>query len=401
MGDAIISRRGSSGSTINFNNTVPYAKSDGRAINIAKSAPMVAAANNRIIVAGGDTINHSASDTAVFSYYPNSDPISLPPLTYTRYCGACALAGDVAIFAGGEGIYSYGSTDAYNTRTLEKAFTGNLSYGRANLAGTSLGDRAIFAGGTKSGGYLYARIDAITSTGEVDYSKNLTQSRSHLVAGTLRNLAFVAGGKKGTQNVWCDTVDIIDTSLNVTATDPLSSARANVGTATLGDSYILFCGGDAGSVLSDKIDVYNSSGSRVKTITLPTPTTNMFGLSFPNFVIVGGGRIPLAEGGTIPTDQAYIIDSSLTIVGTITLNTAKYLCGTATMNGKGFIFGGTNDTVCFDSVEIIELVQNLPLFPGMQYKLGDMGAEETVATTKIYQVTKGLSGYIKVSNINI
>ena len=401
MGEAFITRRGGSGGTINFNNTFLYQKGTAPSLPMAKQGTVVISSKYGILAAGGYTRNNNY-DYSVRYYDKNMEVKILETLTYPRKYSTGALAGDVAVISCGYSSSAGAKTEGYNMRTGTKVFEGVITYARYFAAGASAGEKALFIGGTDSTGRMFARVDAVTRTGELS-TANLSQARHRIAAGTLNGKAFAAGGENG--GVYYDNVDMITEDLTITEAQPLSTPRTQVGVVVMPGKFIFFFGGREATTdrvnLSNKIDVYNFDGERVKTITLPTPTTLMFGLSFDNFVVLAGGETPVGLWGSTPTNQAYVIDESLTIIATITLDAAKYGCSTGTIDEKGVIFGGSLDSADCADVEVIEVAKELLLLPGMKYKLGDMANEQTVASSTIYPITKALTGYIKVPNIAV
>ena len=397
MGEAFITRRGGSGGTINFNNTFLYQKGTAPSLPMAKQGTVVIPSKYGILAAGGFTRSNNY-DYSVRYYNKNMEVKILETLTYPRKYSAGALAGDVAVISCGYSSSAGAKTEGYNMRTGTKVFEGVITYARYFAAGASAGEKALFIGGCDSTGRIFARVDAVTSTGELS-TANLSQSRSRIGAGTLDGKAFAAGGESG--GVYYDNVDMITDDLNITAAQPLSSPRSQVGVAVMPGKFIFFFGGRDSNGFSNKIDIYNFDGERVKTIQFSTPTTLMFGLSFDNFVVLAGGDIKTSTGGSTATNKAYVIDESLTIIATITLDVAKYGCSTGTIDEKGVIFGGATDSSDCADVEVIEVAKQLLLLPGMKYKLGDMANEQTVASSTIYPITKALTGYIKVPNIAV
>ena len=80
------------------------------------------------------------------------------PLSAGRYNLAGASVGNYALFAGGFGSGEQSAVDAYNT-SLTRSIPTTLSVARNQLAGASVGNYALFAGGY---GNSSSAVDAYT-----------------------------------------------------------------------------------------------------------------------------------------------------------------------------------------------------------------------------------------------
>ena len=191
----------------------------------------------------------------------------------TRKSGrrAATTVGNYAIFAGG--MYgtsgtSYATTiDVYAGNTMTKVGSGitiELSSGRAFLAATTVGNYAIFAGGTKDG-TRQATVDVFNdSLVAIKGIDALSEARSAFPATTIEDCALFIGGElKGGKSA---TVDAYDANLVHTVPQALSEGR-NVHAVTTVGSFVLIGGGNMASAVStngtqlpvDSVEAYSYS----------------------------------------------------------------------------------------------------------------------------------------------
>lgn len=151
------------------------------------------AAGGRAVFAGGLQVNNQRS-RRVDIYDPVTGTWTDLDLPVGRNLHAGAGVADFAIFACGEG-------SGANTANVVNVLTGTvttqvLSVGRISPSGTSVGGRALIAGGN-TGGFLGQPVDQIdifdaaSGTWSVD---ELQSGRSEMGATTVRNRAMFGGG---------------------------------------------------------------------------------------------------------------------------------------------------------------------------------------------------------------
>jgi hypothetical protein len=153
---------------------------------------------------------------------------STATLSVARDFLAATTVGTKAIFAGGDDSNSaYGNptnaVDIYDASTGQWS-TATLSQPRTYLAATTVGTRALFAGGLLNGGSSSAVDIYDASTGQWS-TATLSQARYRLAATTVGTKALFAGG------VGSSAVDIFTLPPTVTVTTASSSRN---GTATVG-----------------------------------------------------------------------------------------------------------------------------------------------------------------------
>ncbi len=212
----------------------------------------------------------------MLSYYGTATPLSV-----ARNMLAGASVGNYALFAGGhDGSYS-DTVDAYNaslTRTTPTA----LSSVRRNLAGASVGNYALFAGGY--GGSYRDTVDAYDASLTRTTPTALSSARDRLAGASVGNYALFAGGYGGSYR---DTVDAYDASLTRTTPTAQSRVRDRLAGASVGN-YALFAGGYVGSY-RDTVDAYDASLTRTTPTALSSVRDTLAGASVGNYALFAGG----------------------------------------------------------------------------------------------------------------
>ena len=111
-----------------------------------------------------------------------------------------------------------------------------LSEGRSVLAATTVGNYALFGGGS-SGSNLRSTVDAYDKSLTRTIPTGLSEGRYHLAATTVGNYALFGGGYSNSSRV-----DAYDQSLTRTIPTGLSEGRSSLAATTVGN-YALFGGG--------------------------------------------------------------------------------------------------------------------------------------------------------------
>lgn len=200
---------------------------------------------NHAIFAGGR--QSSSLGYGYVDAYDDNLTQTAPSSIRRCYAHAAATVGDIAIFAGGisdNGEYSYG--EMFNSDlTLSTSTLVSLNAPRYDLAATTVGDIAIFAGGYSNINYSYSSVvDLINSEGTnvtQTSTPKLSRSRSELAATTVGNYAIFAGGYSSVYGHQ-DLVDVYDSTGTRLAADPLRVGRSGLAATTIGD-FAIFAGG--------------------------------------------------------------------------------------------------------------------------------------------------------------
>ena len=143
----------------------------------------------------------------IVSFHPDGELVRSTPtaLSVARRYLAGASVGNYALFAGGSsGSSSYRDTvDAY-AASLVRSTPTVLSVARDNVAGTSVGDYALFAGGYDGGDK--STVDAYDVSLVRSTPTVLSEARRYLAGASVGDYALFAGGISGTGG-YRDTVD--------------------------------------------------------------------------------------------------------------------------------------------------------------------------------------------------
>ena len=185
---------------------------------------------------------------------------------------AAALAGEYAVFAGGDSVDGkYDAVSAVATaysRSLVRNVPNKLSVARKSLAAASVGGYAVFAGGRNAAEYSgrtdYATVDAYNASLTRTTPTGLSVARSGMGATSVGGYALFGGGVVETLDLMGNnsiknfaTVDVYTEYLTKSTGQSLPSARYYLAAAAIGD-YALFAGGRFynGSVTSEQNNVY-------------------------------------------------------------------------------------------------------------------------------------------------
>ncbi len=283
-------------------------------------------------------------------------------LSATRHSLAATSIGDYALFGGGSGGSSK-AVDAYN-KSLTRSTLEALSAGRMSLAATSIGDYALFGGGhnyveTTDGGYTkaFSTVDA--------YNKSLTRStptalsvaRTNLAATSIGDYALFGGGYTCTTDlnlfaIYSNTVDAYNKSLTRSTPTALRFKGESLAATSIGD-YALFGGGhiyahgEYGSYETSTVDAYNKSLTRSTLEDLSVARRNLDATSIGDYALFGGGyNLVETTDGRIdkPLSTVDAYDKSLTRSTPTALSVARTNLA-ATSIGDYALFGGGHNYV--------------------------------------------------------
>ena len=282
---------------------------------------------------------------------------------------AATTVGDYALFAGGYyfnsnanyGVYSI--VDIYDT-SLTKRNCLELSVAREDVAATTVGNYALFAGGYNpyDDYSYYDTVDAY-DTSLVRTSHELYYQRGEMAATTVGNYALFGGGTSYDDDG--DIVEAISATLTRHSCNSMETSRTHMAATTVGD-YALF-GGGMSSIDSTyyychpDVDAYNSSLTKIfeedvevwvedeydpsmgwwDYITIPESLSEgrfwLAATTVGDYALFAGGvRNQRADSGSATVD---IFNSSLTRTKSQSLSKAR--CNlTATTLGKYALFAG-------------------------------------------------------------
>jgi len=269
---------------------------------------------------------------------PASAQWSKANLLEARWGLAATSVGTKALFAGGlnnSGLPS-AFVDFYDASTGTWGLM-QLSIPRGVLAATTVGTKAMFAGGGDDIGVNpRVRVDIYDdSTGTWSTAK-LSKVRTSLAAATVGTKAIFGGGFGPVGNS-VDTVDIYDDSTGTWTTATLSAARGDLAATAVG-TKVLFAGGWGGGMPSDVVDIYDDSTGNWTTAVLSSPRERLSATTNGNLAIFAGG----GDSNLGNSDVVDIYDDSTGIWTTATLSETREFLAATTVAGITIIAGGYN-----------------------------------------------------------
>lgn len=250
-----------------------------------------------------------------------------------------------------------------------------ITSGTYQLAGGSIGNYAVFAGGVTSSPintvYSYnTSLSRGTPTG-------LSQARSQFV-GSSNGTYLIFGGGVGyyyPDDIY-SSVDAYSTSLaKASSPSSLSSAKIGLASTPVGD-YVLFAGGYGSSGYLNTVEAYN------KTLQKTTPTygltysvSDLAGASIGNYALFAGGQ----RGSSTYTSVINVYDTTLTRTNSFYASSSRSGLRGASTNNHVFFVGGHNKTSNLNTVDAYDssLVQVTPTL--------------TLNSTSFYYLTVGVS----------
>ena len=269
------------------------------------------------------------------------------PLSTSRSNMAATTVGNYALFAGGETSTKYVNTvDAFyhSGGSIARKTPEVLTEAKAGLAATTVGNLALFAGGL-SGAVPASSVDSYNASLEKSKREDLSRSRYNLAAASVGNIALFAGGQtSANSNDVVATVDAYTSSgtkyANVSS---LSTARSRLAAASVGD-YALFAGGANGGNSNNiltTVDTFNSSGTRIVTgnaSNLDVARSQLAATALGDYVLFAGGLNYSLEKNT--TNLVEVYTSSLTKVASTALSASRFNLAAATAGDYVLFAGG-------------------------------------------------------------
>lgn len=260
-------------------------------------------------------------------------------LGLARKALAGGTVGDYALFAGG--IYTSGAfltnMDSYdNTLTHNGTFPARI-YAAAYLTACRCGDRLFFAGGNTADG-AQNRVYGYDTTLTRNNEPSLSAVRQKLASAVAGDYALFAGGTtNGT--TYSDVVDAYDSSFTHTVATSLRSGfgRYSMGAGTIG-GRAFFIGGQISGGVTNQVDVYtptltrSNAGAGINAKNLGCATVG-------NYLVCAGGNRS-ASGYTL-TNAAYAYNPLGTLVSPLaTLDTARTELAAAAIGNYAIFAGG-------------------------------------------------------------
>lgn len=263
---------------------------------------------------------------------------TITPLSKAREQLAATSVGNYAVFAGGDtGSYSatLNTVDAYD-KSLTRTIPTTLTDTKQTLAATTVGGHALFAGGAKNGSPV-SSVDSYDTSLTKSKRTALSVGRYNFAATTVGNRALFGGGSAGYD---IKTVDAYDSSLTRTTATDLQYKRSDLVAITIGGKALFVGGYDYNNenVLS-YVDAYDASLTHTKPTSLSVARRQLAAACTENHAIFAGGNKTQygSNYGALANVEAY--DTSLT-KSTITALSVAMQELTGTSLGGNALFGG-------------------------------------------------------------
>lgn len=192
------------------------------------------------------------------------------PLSEARAELAGASTENYAVFAGGRATSYSVVVDAFNDNLVRFNPTA-LSEARTALSGVSVGDYALFAGGFTSLGYS-SKVDAYSDELIRVTAADLTEGRCECAIATINNLCFVFGGLNGSTAGESLICDVYDADLIKCSSIEMEHSHA-YGAAAACDWYVAVAGGldnSTGTTIAS-VEMIDSTGTYLFADELFTP----------------------------------------------------------------------------------------------------------------------------------
>lgn len=301
-------------------------------LNAAGEDPAATSVGNYALFAGGYYVNDdwdSMYTSAVTAYNKSLTKSTPASLSLARFQLAATTVGNYALFAGGYRDAMQKTVDAYNT-SLTRSTPSSLGQARSAHVATTVGDYALFAGGY-DGGKAYNNVDAYNSSTTKVSVKNLSSLRYRAGAATIGNYALIAGGNNYDGTVF-QTVETYDTSLTKSTATSLTM-KCNVPAATTVGDYALFFGYSS-SVLYCIVDAYDKSLTRTNIENPSVRRDYLRATTVGDYALFAGGT----SGSTI-YDTVDVYDKSLTRTTGTPLSVPRDSMAATTI-GDYALFGG-------------------------------------------------------------
>lgn len=271
---------------------------------------------------------------------------------------AGASVGNYAIFAGGDNGQSneYNYTDGVNAydssltaqNIAQLSFSSVTDKWRSGMLSGVINNKAVFAGGYYLYKPLFGKVKVIRCDEAISYDTSLTQTqltdlssaKCNCATANTTNHLIFAGWINNTNS---NTTDAYDNSLTRSTITALGTARYYLAGASIGE-YAIFAGGKDDSTSYSLVECYDSALTKHTLENLSAIRTNFQGASFAGYAVFGGGT----------TSTPYIdrYNASLTRDTTIALSSSRSNTATGTLGSgidKRLIFaGGDNKSTVVD-----------------------------------------------------
>ncbi|HUY31344.1 MAG TPA: hypothetical protein VMV69_01080 [Pirellulales bacterium] len=256
--------------------------------------------------------------------------------------GAATAVGDDVIFAGGQDVKS--SVYVYDATTAQWSNAGSLSVARNDVAATTVGGLAVFAGGfTVDWGTetIYDNVDIYDAATDQWSTTKMPEPAASCAATSVGTKAFFAGGwfQPGAVS---NLIQIYDTSTGVWSSYQLPEELEGMSATTVGTKAI-FAGGLAPDGTESKaVFIYDAATDRWSTAALSQARSYLEATAVGTDAIFAGGyTLPTNPMEDVNTSNVVdIYDASTNQWSTAALSQARFGLEAATVGNQAMFAGG-------------------------------------------------------------
>lgn len=281
------------------------------------------------------------------------------PLSAARAMLAATTVGNYALFGGGSASSTCSNVDPYNA-SLVRQTTIALRVAASSLAATTVGNYALFGGGLDNSDDEISTVTAFSATlTRIENVTSLTSAVYSPAAATIGNYALFCGGRALSTDF--SSVSAYDASLTKkSSVTKLSYSKSMLAATTVGN-YALFGGGTRdGSSTSgtSSIDAYSASLTRTTLNAMHGGGYYLAATTVGNYALFTGGKT--TQYNLNSKTDAY--DASLTNTIATSLSAGKYELTAATVGEYALFAGGYDGDDAYQSVDAFDasLTKTMP-----------------------------------------
>ena len=355
---------------------------------------------------------------SVDAYNKNLTKSRLSALSIARHGITAASVSDYVLFAGGSAT-SYSTdtkavVDTYNKNLVRSTAT-ELSHDRDQFPTATVGNYAIFAGGFWYAPNGSGRVSATTAVVDA-YDGNLarsalselSQARNRFAATTVGNYALFGGGSPEMSNFGYSTVDAYTDGLVKVTVSDLSQARCCLAVTTVGD-YVLFGGGVCEGTSGDEVyfstvDAYDKNLTRSTPTELSVARSQLTATTVGNYALFAGGKCRNADTSMIKNcSNVDSINKNLVRSSAKDLDSGDYSLSSTSLESYALFAGRVlSDSDIVEIYSIAEKSLEMSLFKGTKYKFQNMSDEITVTEDfSTVSIPSPATGYVKFNSTTI
>lgn len=415
MSESIITRRGSGGyAKVTFD--VPCTKLNKVNVSMLSLERCKLAATtigNYALFGGGHDGNDMYIEgeycSIVDVYNNNIAKSTSTPLSMARAFFTATTIGDYALFGGGSDSYisSLSTVDAYNS-SLVRYTPSALSVGRDCLASTTVGGYALFGGGKLAGDDTdcYTTVDAYNTSLTRTTPTTLSTARCDFAAATVGDYALFGGGYNKTN--YLSVVDAYNTSLTRTTPANLLMARCYLNASCVGNHAIFGCGRAGPNAFSSNVEAYSNNLTRSSLSSFRNAREAYAATTVGDYTLFAGGVYNNTSAGSTVVERYKNVElyDNNTVKNSISvpdISFGRYDLAATTV-GDYALFGGgkyeNNSTSNYVDAFTFE-TKKIQIYPMSKYKFNDMSSETTSQTLQEIELTTPITGYIKVKNTTV